>query len=222
MKKKEIEALIIELILNTHTTRRALNLIEMVDRIEILKKELGSLSAVAKKLDLSDEIIREFWSAKTLPSEVKKIIRNRNIDSLDIAYRISLLKDKDKQVCLALKIIEGGLTSKAVRGVVSILRRDPNKTIEEAINKYNEIKNIIRYKIIFPYKSLMRNNQKINNQNIKMKIKRELGPNSIYEFSITNRFVTLILSEDGFRTLKKKAKEKEITKKELIFQTISS
>jgi hypothetical protein len=227
MKRGEMEALVIELILNTHKkAKRSLNLVQIAEKIKILKKELGSLNAVAKKIDLSNEMVREFWSMNFLSDGVKKLIRNRKIDLVDIAYRLSLLKNKENQLILAMKISEEGFSSKEVREIVSILRMNPKISIEQAISKYNEIKNIIRYKFIFPSKRLAIYGKKIDNQSvsqdIKMKIERELGSNSVYECSIFGDFVMLILTENGFRSLRNKAKEKEATKKELIFQIVAS
>jgi len=227
MKKSDIEDLIIELILNTHKkARRALDLIEISDRIELLKKEFDSLNILAKKIGISDEMVREFSSVRTLPEEVKEFIKKRKIDSIDIAYRLSLLNDSKRQIDLAKKIIEKELLSKDVREIVAILRMSSGISVNKAILKYKETKDIIRYKFILPLKRLPKKLHKIDNhklsQHIQKKIEKKLGFNSVYESSIYMDLLMLILTEDGFYYLKKRARELGITKKELILRFVSS
>jgi len=227
MKKSEIEDLVIELILNTRKkTRRALGLIEISNKIEILRKEFGSLSLVARKIGISNEMVREFWRVRTLPEEVKEAIKKRKIDLVDTAYRLSLLNDSKRQIDLAKKIIEKELPSKDVREIVAILRLNPRISVNKAILKYKETKDIIRYKFIFPMKRLPKNLHEIDKQKlsqyIQKKIEQKLGFNSLIECSIYMDLIMLVFTDDGFYYLKNRAREVEITKKELILRLVSS
>jgi len=212
MKKSEIEDLVIELILNTRKkTRRALGLIEISNKIEILRKEFGSLSLVARKIGISNEMVREFWRVRTLPEEVKEAIKKRKIDLVDTAYRLSLLNDSKRQIDLAKKIIEKELPSKDVREIVAILRLNPRISVNKAILKYKETKDIIRYKFIFPMKRLPKNLHEIDKQKlsqyIQKKIEQKLGFNSLIECSIYMDLIMLVFTDDGFYYLKNRARK---------------
>jgi len=75
----------------------------------------GSQKAVAERVGLSSEMVREFRKVLTLPQEVQDMLRTRQIDRLDVAYRISMLNDPDEQVRVARET--AGLPTEDVRDV---------------------------------------------------------------------------------------------------------
>ncbi|MFC1618759.1 hypothetical protein ACFL45_02330 [Candidatus Neomarinimicrobiota bacterium] len=106
---------------NTKRKRRTADLIRIAEACEFLIKLYGSQKAVAQKVGVSPEIIREFKKLLALPPEVKDMVRGKKIDSLDIAYRISMLKNKKEQIELAQQVAE--LHSKDVRDIKRLITR---------------------------------------------------------------------------------------------------
>jgi len=61
-------------------------------------KLYGSRKAAATKVGLSAEMVREFLKILRLPPKVKRLVRTRKIDRLDVAYKISMLPNGEEQI----------------------------------------------------------------------------------------------------------------------------
>lgn len=114
---------------NTRRKKRTADLITVAKSFEYLVRLYESRKAVAEKVGLSTEMVREFLTVLELPEEVKKLISSREIDRLDVALEIYMLKDPKKQVTAAKTI--GGLPSKDVRDIRR-LAEHANVPIEES------------------------------------------------------------------------------------------
>jgi len=115
---------------NTRRTRRNVDLITVAESCEYLVDLYGSQKAVAEKVGLSAEMIREFRKLLNLPKEVKDLISSREIDRLDVAYRISMLQEPEKQVAAA-RTIANLPSSKDVRDILR-LSESADLPIEES------------------------------------------------------------------------------------------
>ncbi|MGD0996662.1 MAG: hypothetical protein ABR909_14215 [Candidatus Bathyarchaeia archaeon] len=78
---------------NTKRHKRSLDLLTIAENFAYLKKLYGTQEAVAQKTDLSREMVREFLQILTLPDFVQQLIKTRRIDSIDVAYRLSKIRD---------------------------------------------------------------------------------------------------------------------------------
>jgi hypothetical protein len=107
---------------NTRRIKRNVDLITVAESCEYLVELYGSQKAVAEKVGLSAEMIREFRKLLNLPKEVKELISSRQIDRLDVAYRISMLEDPEKQITAA-RTIANLPSSKDVRDVLRLAER---------------------------------------------------------------------------------------------------
>jgi hypothetical protein len=103
---------------NTRTTKRAVDLITLSAAMERLQKMLGGTEALAQKLGIHREMVREFLRVKELPDVIKKMVSHREIDSIDIVRSILKLKDKDQQIELAKYCKD--LNSAEVRDIVKL------------------------------------------------------------------------------------------------------
>lgn len=106
---------------NTKRKKRKVDLITVARSCEYLAKLYGSKEAVARKVGLHSEMIRQFLSLLALPEEVRSRISAREIDKLDMAYRISTLKDPQQQIAVA-KALTDLSSSKDVRDILRLLK----------------------------------------------------------------------------------------------------
>ena len=129
MKTLDEETALSILFANTKRKKRNKDLITIAESCEYLTKLYGSQKAVAEKVGLSTEMIREFLATLKLPEEVQKLISDRKIDSIDIVREISVLRDPSKQIAAA-KIFADSL-SKDVRDIKRLIK-DTSLPVAEA------------------------------------------------------------------------------------------
>ena len=129
MKILDEETALSILFANTKRKKRNKDLITIAESCEYLTKLYGSQKAVAEKVGLSSEMIREFLATLKLPEEVQKLISDRKIDSIDIVREISVLQDPSKQVAAAKTFADS--LSKDVRDMKRLIK-GANLPTEEA------------------------------------------------------------------------------------------
>ena len=104
---------------NTKRKKRTADLITIANSFEYLTKTYSSPKLLSKKIGLSEEIIREFRKILNLAAEVKDMIKSRKIDRLDVAYRLSKIRDEKIQIEAAYKL--SNLPSKDIRDIERII-----------------------------------------------------------------------------------------------------
>lgn len=114
---------------NTKRKKRKENLLIIGKAFEYLVELYGSQNAVAKKIGLSPEMIRQFLAVLKLPKEVQKIFSKRQIDSVDVAKELLALKNPTKQVTVAKAIVDS--LSKDTRDIKRFVKR-ANVPVEDA------------------------------------------------------------------------------------------
>lgn len=119
MKKLDQQTALSILFANTKRKKRKVDLITIAEACDYLVKLYGSQTAVADKVGLNSEMIREFRKLIKLPDEVKKLVSSRRIDRLDVAYRISMVEDPKKQIAIANQLT-GLSDSKDIRDVLRL------------------------------------------------------------------------------------------------------
>jgi hypothetical protein len=83
---------------NTKRKKRTEDLVTVAEAFDRLVRLYRSQRAVANKVGLSTEMVREFLKILSLPAEVKRLVRTRKIDRLDVAYKISVLPNPEEQI----------------------------------------------------------------------------------------------------------------------------
>lgn len=106
---------------NTKRKKRTADLVSVAEACQYLAELYESKKAVAERVGLSAEMVREFLAILHLPTEVKDMIRSRQIDRLDVAYRIAQLNDADKQLQMAKEVRD--VKTEDVRDIARLTRR---------------------------------------------------------------------------------------------------
>ena len=103
-----LEKALVILLGSTHRNRRKKNLLEVAQQLQIARRILGSQKAVAERIGLSEEMLREFASVKKLCPFVKEMIEGGHLTSIDVAYRLNMLPDSEQKL-VALAYAAGEL-----------------------------------------------------------------------------------------------------------------
>ncbi len=93
---------------NIRRKKRDKDLLTISESFDFLVKLYGSRKAVAEKVGLSPEMVREFLIAVKLPKEIQGLIRERKIDSVDSIREIYTVKDKKKQITISNRFKNSG------------------------------------------------------------------------------------------------------------------
>lgn len=105
---------------NTRRKKRTDDLLRIAESCEYLVDLYGSQRAVSRKVGLSEEMIRQFRTVLKLPIEVRRLVQNRQIDSIDIVKEIASLRDHSKQIAMAESLAD--TPSKEVRDIKRLVK----------------------------------------------------------------------------------------------------
>ncbi len=124
MKKMDEDTALSIIFANTKRKKRYEDLLTIAKAFDYLVKlsKYSSQQAVAKKVGLSSEMIRQFLSVLKLPKEVQKLISERRIDSVDIVKELAAIKDPMKQLAAAYALRDS--QSKDVRDIKRLVKNE--------------------------------------------------------------------------------------------------
>ena len=192
----------------TRRKKRDINLLEVAEEIKSLYSRKKSLDKVAKIVKLSPEMVRQFLKITELHREVKKLIKLRKINSVDIGYRISKLEDGD-QILLAKHIVYKNLSSDDVRAIVRYRMDNPKIPLERVVNRVLRSKD---KKIYVAYLGIEKDTfQKLSEKN-KARIIRSIFNGAIphefiVSFQLNGRVAILKVLKGGLHEMRTKAKQ---------------
>jgi len=129
MKKLDEETALSILFANTKRKKRKTDLLTIAKNCDYLVKLYGSQKAVAEKVGLSSEMIREFLVVLKLPKKIQDLVSERKIDSIDIVREISALKEPSRQIVASEAFINS--LSKDVRDIKRLMK-DANVSVKNA------------------------------------------------------------------------------------------
>jgi ParB-like chromosome segregation protein Spo0J len=212
--------------------KRLGNLLEIAEACRYLKELYGSWPKVAKRINIcedrehiSAEMIREFGLLLKLPEEVKRMIKENKITSVDIGYWLSLLRNPEDQISLAREILNQGLKSKDVRAIVRYKNTNPDVSIEEAMRRVLKSKTrVVKHHIVImelqdeTLQALQEGAKKTNStpEDLAIKMmKKQLKPEWIVSFRMHEKDIFIRLLEKGFQALKEEAKRLNVPLKDL-------
>ena len=191
--------------------KRAVSILKVAKALEDLHDFHGSHDAVSKIVKLSPEMIRQFVKLLSLTDKVKKLIKKGLINSVDIGYRISKLREKD-QIVLAENVVGKRLSSEDVRNIVKYKIDHSSISITKAIE--NVVDSKVR-KIFVAYLGIDKNTNDRMDQEYRKKDKSVLikslfeklvGKKNIVFFGLNGRVVLIKVSQEGLMRMKSKAK----------------
>jgi hypothetical protein len=203
------------LIANTRCVRRKLSLVEVARWIDTARRGLGSLGALARRVGLSQEMLREFATVNALSPKVKKLVAERKIDAVDVVHRLSKLPPSE-QYRVAKLVVTGDLDSSDVRAVVSFRRSAPGLDMREAIDRVRSSRNIKEYVAYFPVPTDARELRVL-----RPRFSALVGDTNIRALAVQGALGTLVLNSEGSKRLADAARRRGVTKRSLIGKVIS-
>jgi len=205
----------------TRRKYRDLDLLDVSEEIKSLYLSLKSLSKVAELTKLSPEMVREFLQVNKLDPRVKRLIKKRLINSVDIAYRLSKLK-KDDQYILAKLLIKNGFTSKDIRNVVNFKLDNPKVSLMRATERVIQSKDkklFVGYfgieKDVFDSLSQLPNKKRSNENIIKSIFLEIVTEPFLVDFELNGRVVIIKVTREGLSKLRIKARLLRIPLKQI-------
>ena len=208
--KNEINEALVALIASTKRKNRKLSPLEVIQKIDIAKKGIGSLPKVARRIGLSYEMLRQIYSLRNCSDEVKELVKERKIESYDILYRLSKLPSPS-QIDVARRVIAGELTSEDVRAIVTFHKDFPSIAIVNIIERIKSTRNIKQYVVYFEL-----NSAKIKQPVLRSRFERAFGRKNIISLNLDVGIGELVLNANGKKRLQEEAKHRGLTKSELI------
>jgi hypothetical protein len=211
------------LLTNLGKKKRTVNLLKIAEYCMRLKERYGSWTELAKRIKISDErahisaeMLREFGAVLRLPDEVKEMIKDNLITSVDTAYRISRLERDADKIILARAVVEKKLSASDVRAIVEYKLTNPNAAIERAVQRVLESKPkvVTRHIVIMELspktlEDLQKQAEKLRQtpDNLALMIlSKKLKKKWILSFGMRGSDIIVKLSEDGFKALQQEAK----------------
>ena len=213
--QNEVEDALAGLIASTKRVRRKLNLVEIAEKLDIARKGLGNLKKVSEAVGLSLEMLRQFTRVAKLSPEVRSLVAEGLIQSVDIADRISRLPLPD-QLPVARAVANGELNSDDVRAIVSYRKQRPKMLINKVISNVTSSRNIREYVVQFLPPKGENQLKDVEERFIKL-----LGKDAICSLSIEKGVGILILNAKGKERLQTNAKRQGLTKREMVEKIIS-
>lgn len=212
--------------------KRTENLLKIAEYCVYLRDRYGTWSELAKRVNISDErahisaeMLREFGAILELPDEVKQMIKDNLIISVDIAYRISLLEQKSDKISLASTVVDKKLPASDVRAIVEYKMKNPNVTIDQATQRVLESKSkVVMHHIVIMElsettlaalrKEAEKSRQSPENLTFAI-LGKKWNRDRILSFGMRGGDIILKLSEDGFKALQQKARISSVELKDL-------
>jgi DNA-directed RNA polymerase subunit F len=122
---------------NIRRKKRNTDLVTIAEACKYLSELYGSQQAVAHKVGLSTEMIREFLTTLKLPVQVRRLISERKIDGIDVVREISAIRTPAKQIAATRKLANA--LSKDVRDIKRLIKK-ANLSVEDARKKVSKAK----------------------------------------------------------------------------------
>jgi len=113
--------------------KRAFNLVTVARAIEFLAHRYGSKSEVARRAQVTVNMLNKFLAVARLTPEVREMVQRRKVDRVMDVFLLSKLQDPKAQVAMAGVVAERGLTTLELREAVRLLKNDPSISVNEAV-----------------------------------------------------------------------------------------
>ena len=207
---KKLKKALALIIVCTRRIKRPKDIVTLARSISYAEKRIGDLEAVAEVVGLSVRQLKDFQTVQKLCAEVKILVKNRVIDSVDVVKNISKLPPK-KQKTLATHFADGKVTSKDVRIITTFAQKFPGKSIEKVITDYQKSKDIRVYVAQF------RLPPHFNNQiGLCKKFEEIVGQREIMKWHLKGRIVVLELTVLGHKKLREAVRKQRSTLRKFV------
>lgn len=209
---------------NLKRKKRNVDMITIAECINYLKELYGSWGEVTRRADVSYEMLREFRATLELPDEVKRLVKARMIDSVEVAEEISKLDGAERQIKLAENFVRQKLTTKDVRDTVQYAKANPNLPIEKCIQRVLASKPVVekRYMVVMELRNstlqtLKKEAEKLSlsTEDLVGSIVEDLRVENLIACDTRGKIIAITVGEDGLMALKGKARKLNVDLEEL-------
>jgi len=209
-RKAEFEWALSVLLQATRTTKRGVDLVTASRALAIAREALGGLKAVADRVGLSEQMLRDFACVEELCAAVRKMYAEKRLTSVDVAVRLSRLP-RSEQLTVAREHLAGRLTSKQVRDVVSLRRRNRELSIQDAIGRVRDSADVRTYIIRFPVGPCVPSTSELRGR-----FSRIVGKGNILSIEVKEDIGILAITPRGEKRLRAEARERATTARGLV------
>ena len=198
------------LLASTRRAKRRLNLVEVNEKLRTAVQLLGSLQAVADALGLSDETVRQFSRIGKLSPDVRKLLVNGQITSMDLADRLSRLPSADQHP-IAAAVVSGTLDAPDVRAILPLRKAMPEVPVQQLIRRIRGSRNIKEYvaEFLTPHPTP-------SSTTLLRRLSRVLGRREVRGLEMGGIVARLFLTASGKKALENTAREEGVTKRALL------
>jgi hypothetical protein len=210
------ETIIARLIFNTRRIKRPNSLLEIARDIRWLEKNLGSMKGVSNAINISTEMLRRFLSVEELCPEVRKLVHERKIDSLNIVLYMRNF-DPNSQITIANEVIQGKLTGDDIRVLAPFHKNNPDMPIDKLIARVQKSKDIRVFIAYFRIPEILKNKA----ETLKRKFERLVGKSGIISLKIRDRVGILTLSSDGHKKLREVVSKSKLNLRQFVDDLIA-
>ncbi|HET8671572.1 MAG TPA: hypothetical protein VFM05_13355 [Candidatus Saccharimonadales bacterium] len=188
------------LISNTRSTKRPLPLTEVARWLKVAIDKLGSFSAVAERLGLSEKMLRQFSYVNRLTPSALELVATRTLDSVDAVTHLGMLPRKQQQAVVgALK--SGTIETRDIRPIVQLHRSNYSKSINEIIDRVKREKTTREYIAEFVVRG-SRDRESIINA-----LQKNISAKEIIRVELDGALGRLVLTAAGKKQLMKAARK---------------
>lgn len=205
----EQEKRLARLLANTLTRKRPHSIIVVVEDIIWLKNKLSSLKAVSERIGISTEMLTRFMNVKKLCPEVQKLVKNRNIDSVEIVNPLTFF-DFDSQLVIAKNVVNGHLTSSDLKVLRSYKKNLPNLGVTQLIERVLNSKDKKVYVLNFYIPPI------VKPKNVLLKFQNLIGKNEIISFESKRQIGKIKVTKIGLKTIREHSKKKNLNLRKYI------
>lgn len=192
-----------------------MNLVEVGKKLRVAIHLLGSLRAVAETIGLSEEMVRQFTRVERLSQPVKGLVASGQLNSVDLADRLSRLPPED-QLPVARCVIASELNPADVRAVLGLRKTSPGTPISKIIDRIGRSRNMREYVAEFlmptpiPTRSLLTK-----------RLSGLVGRPHVRQLEMAGGIGRIVLDSRGKLALEQVAKKAGLTKREFLQRLVS-
>lgn len=213
-RDKKLKKALALIIACTRRIKRPKDIVTLAKSISYAEKRMGDLEAVAEVVGLSVRQLKDFQTAQKLCAEVKTLVKNRVVDSVDVVKNISRLPPK-KQKTLATHFADGKVTSKDVRIITTFAQKFPSKSIKKVITDYQKSKDIRVY--VAQFRLPVRFNNRVG---LRKQFEEIVGRREIINWHLRGRVVVLELTALGHKNLREAVRKRRTSLRKFVASVV--
>ncbi|MGB8413935.1 MAG: hypothetical protein WCE23_14025 [Candidatus Binatus sp.] len=197
------------LISSTHSRIRPLPLTEIAKWLKLAVAKLGSYSAVAERIGLSPQMLRQFSNIERLSGPVQKLFQTKQLDSVDAATHLAMLPAGEQEV-VARALASRKIDTNDIRAVIQLRQRGQRGPINSLLKRVSDSKAKQEYVAEFIVRGV------ISRTSIKRAFKRYIPDKEILGLELNGALGRLVLSKRGNEALARAARAMHVPLKNVI------